>query len=123
MRIVVDENIPLKTVRALRQQGHDVRDIRQTPNEGMDDAELWTLAQGDLRLLITTDKGFGRYRDESHQGILIVRLRRPNRDRIHERVIRAMQQVAEADWPGLLLTMRDRVRSAWRAAGEEKNAD
>ncbi len=35
MKIFVDENIPLMTVQALREMGHDVLDIRGTPNEGM----------------------------------------------------------------------------------------
>jgi hypothetical protein len=33
MKIFVDENIPLMTVRALREMGHDVRDIRGTADE------------------------------------------------------------------------------------------
>jgi hypothetical protein len=34
MKILVDEHIPLMTVGALRLLGHDVRDIRDTPEEG-----------------------------------------------------------------------------------------
>jgi hypothetical protein len=40
MKIFVDENIPLMTVQALRADGHDVLDIRGTPDEGMDDETL-----------------------------------------------------------------------------------
>lgn len=35
MKSFVDEHIPLMTVRDLRLMGHDVRDIRGTPDEGM----------------------------------------------------------------------------------------
>jgi hypothetical protein len=38
---LVDENIPLMTVRVLREMGHDVRDIRGTADEGMTDDALW----------------------------------------------------------------------------------
>jgi hypothetical protein len=62
MKILVDEHIPLMTVSALRLLGHDVRDIRGTPEEGMEDDVLWEMAQREERLLITTDKGFTRYR-------------------------------------------------------------
>ena len=58
MKIFVDENIPLMTVQALRAEGHDVRDICGTPDEGMDDESLWKMIQREGRLLITTDKGF-----------------------------------------------------------------
>jgi predicted nuclease of predicted toxin-antitoxin system len=83
MKILVDEHIPLMTVRALRLMGHDVHDIRGTTDEGVQDDALWAMAQQEERLLITTDKGFTQYRMARHQGVLIIRLRRPNRQRIH----------------------------------------
>jgi predicted nuclease of predicted toxin-antitoxin system len=79
MKIFVDEHIPLMTVQELRMLGHDVHDIRGTPDEGMSDDALWEIAQREERLLITTDKGFTKYRTVPHYGVLIIRLRRPNR--------------------------------------------
>ncbi len=43
------------TVAAPRALGHDVRDIRGTPDEGLRDDALWEVAQREERLLITTD--------------------------------------------------------------------
>ncbi len=57
MRILVDENIPLMTVAALRGIGHDVLDVRGTADQGSDDPTLWQIAQQEARLLVTTDKG------------------------------------------------------------------
>ncbi len=119
MNILVDENIPLMTVRALCEMGHNVLDIRGTVYEGIVDDDLWKMAQQEGQLLITTDKGFARYRDEPHYGILIVRLRQPNRHRIHQRVIQAVTQFPAEEWPGLLVTIRDVVQSIWRASGTE----
>ena len=79
MRILVDENIPRTTVDRLRELGHDVKDIRGTAAEGLADTGLWDVAVRERRLLITTDKGFTEYRAASHFGIVIVRLRQPNR--------------------------------------------
>lgn len=62
MKIFVDEHIPLMTVQALRMMGHNVCDIRGTPDQGMQDDALWEMAQREERLLITTDKGFTQYR-------------------------------------------------------------
>lgn len=115
MKIFVDENIPLMTVRALRKMGHDVLDIRGTAEEGMTDDALWEMIQPEGRLLITTDKGFTQHRDELHHGILVVRLRQPNRRKIHQRVMQAMTRFAAEEWPGLLVVMRDVVQSVWRA--------
>ena len=115
MKIAVDEHIPLMTVRALRDMGQDVRDIRGTADEGMPDDGLWEMAQHEGRLLVTTDKGFTHYRTAQHHGILIIRLRKPNRHRIHRRIMQAMAQFTEAEWPGLLVVMRDVAQSTWRS--------
>jgi len=114
MKVLVDENIPLMTVQTLREMGFDVLDIRGTADEGVEDEVLWEKVQSEGRLLITTDKGFTQYRDGVHQGILIVRLRQPNRHKIHSRVMRAINQFPEEKWPGLLVVMRDVAQSVWR---------
>jgi predicted nuclease of predicted toxin-antitoxin system len=115
MKILVDENIPNVTVQELRALGHDVLDIRGTERQGMFDDELWPFAQTEQRMLITTDKGFSEHRDEKHRGILIVRLRQPNEQRIHTRIMAAFRQFKEQDWPGLLVVMRDEVQSVHRS--------
>ena len=114
MKSSVDEHIPLMTIRTLRMLGHDVRDIRGTPDEGMQDDALWEMAQREERLLITTDKGFTQYRTGPHHGVLIIRLRRPNRHKIHQRIMQALRQFSDTDWPGLLVVMRDVAQSTWR---------
>ena len=115
MKILVDEHIPLMTLHVLRSMNHDVHDVRGTPDQGMPDDALWEMAQRQGRLLITTDKGFTQHRGAHHHGVLIVRLRRPNRLRIHGRIMQAMSQFLEADWPGLLVVMRDVAQSTWRS--------
>ena len=114
MKILVDEHIPLMTVQVLPTMGYDVRDIRGTPDEGIQDDALWEMAQQEERLLITTDKGFARYRTVSHHGMLIIRLRRPSRHKIHQRIMQALRQFDDAQWPGLLVVMRDVAQSTWR---------
>ena len=115
MKICVDENIPLITVVELRMLGHEVLDIRGTAQQGIADDLLWERVQQERRLLITTDKGFVHHRRESHYGILVVRLHQPNEEKIHARVMRAVQQFTDDDWKGLLVVMRDVVQSSWRA--------
>ena len=115
MRILVDENIPNITVHELRAMGHDVLDIRGTERQGLFDDELWPLAQAEQRTLITTDKGFSAHRDEHHYGLLVVRLRQPNEQRIHARIMAAFRQFTEQEWRGLLVVMRDTVYSIHRA--------
>lgn len=120
MNVCIDENIPRMTLDALRAAGHDVLDIRGTPDEGMEDAALWSLAQSQKRLLVSTDKGFALRRHEAHFGILLILLRQPNRRKIHQRVLTALEETPQADWPGLLVVMRDTVRSVWRKDDDKK---
>ena len=114
MKIFVDENIPLITVETLRNLGHDVLDIRGTPDEGIQDSELWIKCQIEGRLLISTDKGFSKRRNEPHHAILIVRLRKPNQLKIHQRIMQAVNQFSESEWQGLLVVMRDAVQTVWK---------
>src|SRR5712692_893076 len=97
MKICVDENIPILTVTELRNLGHDVLDIRGTSSQGSCDDTLWELAQNQQRLFITTDKGFVGHRDEAHFGLLVIRLRQPNLQKIHTRIVHALQQLTESD--------------------------
>jgi predicted nuclease of predicted toxin-antitoxin system len=117
MRILVDENIPRMTVDRLGVLGHDVRDVRGTPDRGLRDPELWSAALADRRLLVTTDRGFTEFRTIAHSGILIVRLRQPNRLKIHNAVMLAIERFDEAEWPGLLVVVRDSTLSVSRAGG------
>ncbi len=117
MQILVDENIPRMTAQRLQELGHDVRDIRGSADQGSADVALWDIAVREGRLLITTDKGFTEYRATSHNGILIVRLRQPNRLRIHQSVMRAMERFGEGEWAGLLVVVRDATMSASRSGG------
>jgi predicted nuclease of predicted toxin-antitoxin system len=115
MKIFVDENIPAMTVRELREAGHDVVDIRGTEKEGMSDEGVWGIVQKEQRLLITTDKGFAQKRHERYQGILIIRLKQPNRLKIHQKVMNALNSFKEKEWQGLTVTMQDRLHTVWRA--------
>lgn len=117
MRILVDENIPRITVDRLRALGHDVKDIRGTGEQGLADSSLWEVALRERRLLITTDKGFTAYRAAIHSGILIVRLRQPNRMKIDQSVMLAIERFAESNWPGLIVVIRDATMSTSRSGG------
>ena len=115
MKIFADENIPLMTVHALRNMGYDVIDVHEPAKKGMTDNEIWGTCQREGRLLISTDKGFAQHRDEVHHGMLIVRLRQPSRQAIHERVLQAVAQFGEETWPSMLVVMRDSIQSVWRS--------
>jgi predicted nuclease of predicted toxin-antitoxin system len=115
LNILIDENIPKMTLAALRQKGHDVRDIRGTDKEGITDSEIWDIARSENRILISTDKWFAGNRLQQHSGILVVLLHKPNRQKIHDRILLAIDRYSEQEWKNLIIIMRDNVQSAWRS--------
>jgi len=121
VKVLVDENIPRRTVNWLIERGHDVKDVRRTPQQGLDDAELWELAQREKRLLISTDRWFLRYRNTSHSGVLVVLLDQPERLKIHGKVTQVFGRFAPEEWPGLTVRARDNLQSIrrWRSGNEE----
>jgi len=114
MKIFVDENIPKMSVNELKNLGFDVLDIRNTEKEGIPDEEVWKIVQSEKRLLITTDKGFSKYRMQNHSGILIVRLQKPNRLKIHNKVIQTINSINVNDWENLIITLKDNVKTSWK---------
>jgi hypothetical protein len=44
----------------------------------------------------------------------VIRLKRPNGEEIHRRVMGAVAQFAPERWPGLSVVMRDAVQAVWR---------
>jgi predicted nuclease of predicted toxin-antitoxin system len=76
-------------------------------DQGLEDPDLWSTAQADGRVLISTDRGFTEFRAVSHFGILIVRLRQPNRRKIDQAVMRGLERVEEGEWSDLLVVVRD----------------
>ncbi len=118
MRALVDENIPRMTVAALLALGHNVKDIRGTSFQGAADSGLWALAMAECRALVTTDKGFTEYRSAPHHGILVVRLRQPNRQKIHRAVMHVFERFSDTEWPNLLVVVRDATMSTSRTGVE-----
>ena len=113
MKIFIDENIPRMTVQALQDAGHDVKDIRGTTSEGIEDEEIWNIVKQENRLLLTTDKGFSQYRSKNQPGILIILLSKPNRMKLHQKAMKGLSQFTEREWMGKIVVIRDTVQSIW----------
>lgn len=89
MRIKLDENLPGRLVAELAALGHDVDTVRGERLIGCPDNEIWEAAQSAHRFLITPDLDFSdwrRYTPGAHEGLLLVRLAQPGRERLVERV-------------------------------------
>lgn len=77
MRLLADENIPLETVRALRDAGHEVFSAAES-DAGASDHHLVTRASNEDRLIVTFDQDFGELVARAQQGpkagVLLLRI-------------------------------------------------
>lgn len=95
LKVIVDENLPGRAVRLLREHGYDAASVVEMGMGGWKDPQLWIAVQKDERFLVTADKGFGDirvYQPGTHFGILILR---PDQDGIRP-AVELLQRVLEA---------------------------
>ena len=106
MKIKLDENLPDRLVAVLTGLGHNVDTVRTEQLTGRADPDVWSAAQTAQRFLITQDLDFSdvrRYTPGTHAGLLLVRLTRPGRNALFERVSTVFQTEKIEDWTGWLV--------------------
>lgn len=111
MKIKLDENLPDRLVSVLSTLGHDVDTVRSEKLTGRDDTDVWSEAQAGGRFFVTQDLDFSdqrRYTPGSHSGLLLVRLAKPGRDALFERVSMLFMTEQVAEWHACLVVATDR---------------
>ena len=58
MKILLDENLPIKLVPALRAEGHEVESVHTLRMQGLDNGKLYQFAIQNFDLCFTRDFGF-----------------------------------------------------------------
>jgi predicted nuclease of predicted toxin-antitoxin system len=110
MKIKLDENLPgsLGTFLKLRSRCHTLQDEMLL---GHSDVEIWEKAQLESRFLITQDLDFSdsrQFAPGSHHGILLMRLRSPNRKDLIDRVGELFQKENVSEWTGCFVVATER---------------
>ena len=106
MKIKLDENLPDRLVAVLAGLGHNVDTVRTEQLTGRADPDVWSAAKAAQRFLITQDLDFSdvrRYTPGTHAGLLLVRLTRPGRKALFERVSTVFQTEKVEEWTGCLV--------------------
>lgn len=107
MRITLDENLPAGLVPLLVGLGHEADTVPTEGIAGKDDDVVWRMAQADGRFLVTQDLDFSdvrRYTPATHHGLLLVRLPKPGRTALLERVASLFRTEAVDTWAGCPVT-------------------
>jgi len=89
MKFFLDENFPKSAEKYLFSKGHTVFDIRGSSEEGIDDLQIFHLAQQKQAIFLTTDRDFFHTIPNlfpDHYGIVVIALRQPNREAILSRL-------------------------------------
>ena len=82
MKLKIDENLPTEAARLLREAGFDALTVADPQLNGVDDAVIYAVCQGEQRILVTLDVGFANiqaYPPDRSTGIIILRLREQSR--------------------------------------------
>jgi predicted nuclease of predicted toxin-antitoxin system len=111
MKIKLDENLPLRLATLLKNLDHDVHTTHEERLVGHADKEVCDAAQRESRFLITQDLDFldsRLFAPGSHYGILLVRLRSPNRRNLAERIGELFQQENVTEWAGCFVVASER---------------
>lgn len=109
LRFLTDENISPPLVIFLREQGHDVLDVKEKGWHGKDDGFLLRKAAKARRFIVSHDRDFGRLAINQRQpcyGLIYLRLR----DQRSSNVVRVMREFLDKDLdiqPGTLIVVRE----------------
>lgn len=110
MKIKIDENLPASLVEALQGLGHDADSVESEELVGRDDSDVWSAAQAAGRLLVTQDLDFSdqrRFVPGTHHGLLLVRLSRPGRIALFDRIMALFSTEQVEQWSRCLVVATD----------------
>jgi predicted nuclease of predicted toxin-antitoxin system len=118
MKLKLDENIPVDLVQVLAAIGHEADTVSAENICGCSDDELWAVVQHESRFLITQDMDFSdirKFAPGSHHGILLIRLRTPDRASLVQRVEELFRQEDVPGWTGCFVVASERKIRIQRA--------
>lgn len=111
MRIKVDENLPVGLGTILHNLAHDVDTVTQEHLSGRSDLDIWHATQREQRFLITQDLDFSdvrKFAPGTHNGILLVRLRSPDRQSLLRRVFEVFEHEDVNSWARCFVVATER---------------
>jgi predicted nuclease of predicted toxin-antitoxin system len=112
MIFFLDENFPKSATELLESKGHKVIDIRGTSDEGSSDERIFSLAQKNKAVFLTSDRDFFHTIPQlydKHFGVVVFALRQPNRERLLERLEWFLDQFNDVLMENRVFQLRDRT--------------
>ncbi len=110
MKIKLDENIPARLIPILVSLGHPTDTVHQEGLTGKPDPRVIKTARNENRFFITQDLDFSDARQlpsSGHPGILLVRLRNPDREEVYQKLKTLFETEDATQWQGNLVVVTD----------------
>ena len=104
MKILADENIPLKIIELLERDKFDVK----RAIKGSNDNEIADVANSENRIIITFDRDFGNillFPPEQYSGIVFVRIRPPLINTVFSALSHLFRLVKSEEFKGKLFVL------------------
>jgi len=123
MKIKLDENLPVRVAIQMKDPGHDVHTAYDEGFIGHPDKGVWEAAQKESRFLITQDLDFSDSRlfaPGSHSGLMLVRLRSPNRRNLVRRIVELFKTERVGEWIGCFVVVTEHKTRVLMPPREEK---
>ncbi len=120
MNFFLDENFPKAAEALLAKEKHVTLDIRGTEYEGAEDPDIFGMAQDQQAVFLTTDRDFYHTIPHvwpAHNGIVVIALRRPNRQAILGKLSWFLKRFGNQSLAGRAFLLRDRTYTV-HPAGE-----
>jgi predicted nuclease of predicted toxin-antitoxin system len=114
MKFKTDENMPAEAAEMLREAGHDALSVVDQALGGWADPSIAQICRDEQRVLVTLDVDFAdlrSYPPEAFAGIIVLRLKRQDRDSILEALDRVLRLFGAEPVEGCLwIVSGERVR-------------
>ena len=110
LRFLTDEKISTSLVRALRNKGHNVKDIKEEKLFGTSDKEIVNISMKENRIILTHDKDFANISDfpiQSHNGIVLIRYKDQSPDNVIAKFIPLLDTRLKNKFKKSLVTIKD----------------
>lgn len=111
MRFLADMGISLRTVRWLREQGHDVVHLHELGLQRLPDEEILTKAREDKRILLTMDLDFSYLLALSKgvaPSIILFRLLDERAEMVNARLFQVLQHCSDELEAGAIVSVSER---------------
>jgi len=105
MKFLTDENIAVSVMRDIRNEGFDVKDIKEERLHSSSDRKIMQIAFEEDRIIITHDKNFSNviYNENArHKGIIFIRCKNQSPQNVSNILIGALKSGVKDKFAGSL---------------------